>query len=134
MNAAPIGKAYRYDGAQDASHSDRLARIERLARLMDTAFAIPGTRIRFGADSIIGLAPGIGDAITTAMAAYLIYEARKMGLPKRKLLRMGGNMLLDSMIGVVPLVGDVADVFFKGNRRNFQIVRDHFAERDASRR
>jgi hypothetical protein len=128
MKATTIGKAYRYDGARNAAHGDRLARIERIAAIMDTAFAIPGTRIRFGADSIIGLAPGVGDAVTTAVSAYLIYEAHKMGLPKHKLLRMGGNVVLDAMVGAVPLLGDVADVFFRANRRNLKIVRDHFAD------
>ena len=99
--------------------------MDRLARIMDTAFAIPGTRIRFGADTVIGLAPGVGDLVTQAVAAYIIYEAHRLGVPKRKLLRMGGNLLVDTSFGVVPLLGDVADMFFRANKRNMRIVREH---------
>lgn len=112
-------------GSKLSGKAERLARIDRLARIMDTAFAIPGTRIRFGADTVIGLAPGVGDLVTQAVAAYIIYEAHRLGVPKRKLLRMGGNLLVDTAFGVVPILGDVADMFFRANKRNMRIVREH---------
>lgn len=107
------------------SHAERLARVTRLARLMDAAIAIPGTRIRLGADAMLGLAPGVGDLIAKIASAYILYEAHQMGLPKHKLLRMGGNVLVDLVFGSVPVAGDVFDVFWRANMRNIKILRDH---------
>ena len=107
------------------SRRDRIERLERLTRLLDTAIGIPGTNIRFGADGIIGLVPGIGDAITTAMSAWVIYEAHQLGVPKHLLLRMIGNVAADSLIGSVPLVGDLFDVLWRANRRNMRLLREH---------
>jgi hypothetical protein len=132
MSAATAGYTHRFDSARPSSHAARLARLNRIATIMDSAFAIPGTRIRLGADVAIGLVPGVGDLIAQAVAAYLIYEAHKMGLPKHKLLRMGGNVLVDLIFGAVPLFGDVFDVFWRANRRNMRILRDHL-ERQATR-
>ncbi len=107
------------------NHAERLARVTRLARLMDTAIVIPGTRIRLGADAVLGLAPGVGDLIAKIASAYILYEAHQMGLPKHKLLRMGGNVLVDLVFGSVPVAGDVFDVFWRANMRNIKILRDH---------
>jgi hypothetical protein len=107
------------------SHAERLARVTRLARLMDTAIAIPGTKIRLGADAILGLAPGVGDLIAKIASAYILYEAHQMGVPKHKLARMGGNVLVDLVFGSVPVAGDVFDVFWRANMRNIKILRDH---------
>ena len=115
------------------SRRERIERLERLTRLLDTAIGIPGTNIRLGADGIIGLVPGIGDAITTAMSAWVIYEAHQLGVPKHLLLRMVGNVAADSLIGSVPLVGDVFDVMFRANRRNMRLLREHL-ERDGQDR
>ena len=114
----------------------RVARLTRLARLMDTAVRIPGTSIRFGADSVIGLIPGVGDAAGGLIGLYIVNEARRLGLPKRKLLRMLANLGADTFAGSVPLIGDVFDVMFKSHRRNVQIVLDHFGsdERGANGR
>jgi hypothetical protein len=113
------------DFARTLTHSERLARLDRIARVMDTAFAIPGTKIRLGADAVLGLAPGVGDIIAQAVSAYILYEAHRMGVPKYKLLRMGGNILMDLTFGAVPIAGDVFDVFWRSNIRNMKIVRDH---------
>jgi hypothetical protein len=113
------------------THADRhaaLERLDRISRLLDTAFAVPFTGIRFGADSLVGLVPGIGDLLTTGMSAYIIYEAHKLGLPKHKLARMAANLAVDGAVGAVPLVGDLFDVAFKANRRNMRIVREHFGD------
>jgi hypothetical protein len=92
---------------------------------MDTAIAIPGTKIRLGADAILGLAPGVGDLIAKIASAYILYEAHQMGVPKHKLARMGGNVLVDLVFGSVPVAGDVFDVFWRANMRNIKILRDH---------
>jgi hypothetical protein len=102
---------------------DAFERLEQVARLLDTALVIPGTNIRFGADAIVGLVPGIGDVITTAVSAWVIYEARRLGAPRHLVARMIGNVALDGMVGAVPLVGDLFDVMFKSNRKNIRLLR-----------
>lgn len=106
----------------------RLKRIARIARLMDTAVRIPGTGIRFGADSVMGLIPGIGDAAGGLVGLYIINEARRLGLPASKLARMAANVGLDALVGSVPVLGDVFDVYFKSHRRNADMVLEHFGE------
>ena len=120
-----------FAGRMETPYSDRdaaLARLRKLAVLLDTAVTLPGG-IKVGADSIIGLAPGIGDAITTAMAAYFVYEARRLGVPKHKLARMLGNLAIDGLVGAIPILGDLFDVAFKANMRNLAIIEEHFSER-----
>lgn len=131
--AARTFTAGTFAAARPLSQAERVARLERLARFMDAAVAIPGTRIRLGADSVVGLVPGVGDLIAKIAAAYILYEAHQLGLPKHKLLRMGGNVLVDLAFGVVPVAGDVFDVFWRANMRNLRIVRDH-VEKSARRR
>lgn len=104
----------------------RIDRLRRLANLMDEAFTVPGTNYRIGLDSLIGLIPGIGDLATAAVSAYIVKEARALGLPKRKIARMLANIGLDALIGAVPLAGDAFDAFFKANRKNVAIIDKHF--------
>jgi hypothetical protein len=92
---------------------------------MDSAFFIPGLNRRIGLDAVIGLVPGVGDAISAALASYIIWEARQLGLPRWKIARMIGNVAVDTAIGAIPLAGDVFDVFFKANERNLRIIHDH---------
>lgn len=126
-SSSTAGRAGTY--GRTLSHAERVARLERLARVMDAAFAIPGTRIRLGADAALGLVPGVGDLVAKIAAAYILYEAHQLGVPKRKLVRMGGNVLVDLMFGSVPVAGDVFDVFWRANSRNLKIVRDHIERR-----
>src|SRR3954468_18438013 len=111
------------------TRGDAVARMETLATLLDSAILIPGTNQRVGFDALIGLIPGVGDAISAALSAYIIWEARQLGLPRGKSARMSGSGALDSALGAVPLAGDVFDVFFRANRRNMRIVREHLARR-----
>ena len=129
MTAAFAHSARNARFARSASRAERIARIDRLATLLDTRFVIPFTKFRFGADSLIGLAPGIGDAVTTALSLYIVYEAHKLGAPKTVLARMLGNVAIDGVIGVVPVAGDVFDVLWRANRRNMRILHEHL-ERD----
>ncbi len=113
----------------DLDHVEKLRRLRRLhgiARLMDTAIRIPGTGIRFGADSVFGLIPVIGDAGGALVGLYLINEARRMGVPSAKLVQMLGNLGVDAFVGSVPVAGDLFDLFFKSHRRNLDIILDHF--------
>lgn len=111
---------------QDIDRLVRLRRMRGLERLMDTALRIPGTRFSFGADSLMGLIPGIGDFAGAAISLYIVNEARQLGVPNDKLLKMLLNIGFDAAAGSVPLVGDLFDVYFKSNRRNLELVLDHF--------
>lgn len=122
----PIFDAIRASGP---SRADAVARLEMLSRLLDDAFTIPGTNRRIGLDAVIGLVPGIGDTISAALSAYIVWEARNLGLPRWKIARMLGNVALDAAVGAVPLVGDVFDATFKANRRNMRIIREHLGMR-----
>ncbi|MGZ9101804.1 MAG: DUF4112 domain-containing protein [Rhodoplanes sp.] len=119
-------RAFPYEFVRPRSRRDRLeqlARLDAFANLFDTAFVIPGTNVRFGIDALIGLAPGIGDVITTGMSLWLLYEARKLGAPWHVIGRMLGNVAVDGVVGAVPLVGDAFDVLWRGNRRNMRLLR-----------
>ncbi len=105
------------------TRAERIARLEALASLLDTAILIPGTNIRFGADAIIGLVPGLGDLVTTALSLYIVREARALGAPRHLVLRMLGNVAVDGILGIVPLAGDVLDVMWRANRRNMDLLR-----------
>lgn len=108
-----------------------LARIEKLARLLDARYGVPGTRFRFGLDSLVGLIPGIGDTLTLLPSAWMVWRAHQHGLPKSKLARMGINTGLDYAIGLVPVIGDLVDFGFKANLRNAAILREHLETRAA---
>ncbi len=106
---------------REASH----LRLRRLAKLMDSAITVPGLRLRIGADAILGLVPGVGDAAMGLVGVYLIYEAQRLGAPKSAVARMIANLVLDTAIGAIPFVGDIWDVFFRSNDRNMQILARH---------
>jgi hypothetical protein len=100
-----------------------------LAQLFDTAFILPGTNVRFGVEAILRLVPGIGDAAASALSAYLLYEAHRLGIPKQLFARMAANVALEGLVGALPVFGDLFDVGFRANRRNAKILRDYFVER-----
>lgn len=99
--------------------------LELLARWMDTLFEIPGTRIRFGLDAIVGLVPGLGDLLTTLVSLYILGAARRYGVPRSTMLRMAANVAIDAAVGALPLLGDVFDVFWKSNVKNVALLRRH---------
>ena len=100
-------------------------RIEAMETLLERSVTIPGTNHRIGLDAIAGLIPVAGDVITAAMGAWLIWEARNLGLSKWKLWRMAGNVAFDTAVGAIPVVGDVFDFAFRSNSRNLRIVKRH---------
>jgi hypothetical protein len=106
------------------SRAERLARLDALATLLDTALVIPGINVRFGADALIGLIPGIGDLITAALSLFIVREAHQLGAPLHVLVRMLANIAIDAGIGAVPLVGDAFDVLWRANRRNVRLLRE----------
>lgn len=101
------------------------ARVVAMERLLERSFTIPGVNMPVGLDALIGLVPVLGEIVTTAMGAYIIWEARNLGLPKWKLARMGANVLFDTAIGAIPLVGDAADLVFRSNTKNLRIILKH---------
>ncbi len=107
--------------------SVRLARLRRLAWLIDGAFRLPGTGFRFGLNSLIGLLPVGGDAILGVISLYIVYEAAQLGLPRWQLLRMLANVGVEVLGGSVPVLGDVFDMALKANLRNLRIIDEYFA-------
>ena len=101
------------------------ARVEAMEMLLERSFRIPGVNFPGGLDALIGLIPVLGDVITTALGAYIVWEARNLGLSKWQLSRMGANVAFDTLIGLVPLVGDAADLMFRSNSRNLRIIKKH---------
>jgi len=97
-------------------------RIEAIATMLDSRFAIPGTSIRFGVDGLLGLIPGIGDMVSASLSSYFFYEAHKIGARKRVYWKMLWNTLLDTSIGAIPVFGDVFDVWFKANKKNAALL------------
>lgn len=115
-----------FDRGEGMSAHQRLARLDALASFMDSAIVVPGTNIRFGADALIGLIPGIGDAVTAGVSCLIILEARRMGAPGHVVARMIGNVAIDGLVGAIPLFGDIFDVAFRANLRNMRLLRKHF--------
>ena len=100
-------------------------RIEAMEQLLERSFVIPGINRPVGLDAIAGLVPVVGDIVTAALGAYVVWEASNLGMPRWKLWRMAGNVAFDTAVGAIPLVGDVFDVLFRSNTRNLKIVRRH---------
>ncbi len=113
---------------------ERLNRLRSIARLLDARFGIPGTGLRLGLDSILGLVPGVGDAATAAVSLYILMEARRMGVGTPTLLRMGWNVAVDLGLGAVPVLGDVFDFFWKSNLRNIDLLEADLARREKRQR
>lgn len=100
-----------------------LSPLDKLSWILDAAFAIPGTRWRIGVDALLGLIPGVGDTVGAALSTYIIYAAACLGAPKRTLLKMVGNVMVETVIGVIPIVGDIFDIAWRANMRNVELLR-----------
>lgn len=105
------------------TREQRFARIDALSKLLDVAFVLPGTNIRYGIDGLIGLVPVVGDLLTTAISLWIVREARALGAPKHVVARMLGNVALDGVVGLVPFAGDAFDVMFRANVRNMRLLK-----------
>lgn len=100
----------------------------RLAKLLDAQFRIPGTDIRFGLDGLIGLIPGAGDLSTFAVSGYMVWIMAKNGASGFVLARITMNILVDALLGSIPLLGDIFDIAFKANMRNMRLMQEHYQE------
>jgi hypothetical protein len=123
-------RGFRFDFAHSSANpfgnltrEQRLARLNALATLLDIAFILPGTKIRYGVDGVIGLIPVVGDIIATALSLWVVREARAIGAPWHITARMLANVALDGTVGMVPLAGDAFDVMFRANMRNVRLLK-----------
>jgi Domain of unknown function (DUF4112) len=137
-----FGRTFAYGGSGGKSGAEfwsryskgltreqRLAQVRFIARLMDDQFAIPGTNIRFGLDFLLGIFPGLGDAVTSVISLLIVHHAWQIGASKLTLARMLGNIGLDFLVGSVPVVGDLFDVAWKSNRKNARLLEAHLNQR-----
>lgn len=102
-----------------------LQRLRQLSHVLDNAIPIPGTGYRIGLDPILGLLPGAGDTVAGALSAYIVVEAARMGVPRETLLRMASNIVLEVVLGSVPMLGDIFDATWKANARNIELLENH---------
>lgn len=114
--------------AHDNRHESQFKELDWLAELMDDRFRVPGTNIRFGLDSLVGLVPGIGDSVSSLVSAALVFQVWRKGVPAHVVMRMCGNIAMDFVLGSVPVAGDLFDVGWKANRRNVRLARKHLEE------
>ncbi|WP_247714879.1 DUF4112 domain-containing protein [Qipengyuania mesophila] len=100
-------------------------RIEAMEYVLERSLVVPGTKFPIGLDTIIGFVPVLGDFIAAGLAAFIVWEAKNLGLPRWKLWRMLGNVAIDSAVGAVPIVGDAFDMVYRSNTKNLRIVKAH---------
>lgn len=117
----------------NAESQSRLQRLRSLAWLLDNSIPLPGG-FRIGLDAVIGLVPGIGDAIGALVSVFVLNEARMLGAPRSVLMRMSGNVLIETVIGAIPFVGDLFDAGFKANARNIALLERYQLDPVGSRR
>lgn len=122
----------RYDGidpVRDETVSQSVARLDALSKVMDSAVSIPGTNVTMGVDALLGLLPVVGDAISSAIGAYIIWEAKRLGASRVLIARMATNTTIDAVLGSIPVVGDVFDVAYRSNRKNIALLKRHIEKR-----
>jgi len=100
-----------------------------MADWLDSRFRLPGTDIRFGLDSVVGLIPGVGDDLLALPSIYILMSAQNLGASRLVLMRMAGNIGVDMVLGTIPVLGDLFDLGFKSNRRNIALLRRHLDKR-----
>jgi hypothetical protein len=112
----------------DERLQQRREQLQRLAWLLDSSIAIPGTRFTFGVEALLGLVPFVGDAAGVLLSSYILLEAARMGAPKALVFRMAVNVAIEGIVGAVPLLGDIFDAAWKANQRNVRLLEAHFGE------
>jgi hypothetical protein len=125
---AEISAHSAWQAHRRAAVLQRIERLRRLAWVLDALGRVPGTRLRFGLASVFGLAPVAGDAVMALISLYIVAEAARLGLPRRKIVRMLTNVGIEAAIGSVPILGDIFDTFWKANLRNVAIIDTYLAE------
>ncbi|WP_324678505.1 DUF4112 domain-containing protein [Hymenobacter sp. GOD-10R] len=113
---------------QPFTTDERLRWVERVARLMDSQFTLPGTRFRFGLDPLLGLIPFVGDLSTFAVSSMLVLTMMRHGASRHVVIRMALNIFIDTILGAIPIIGNIFDFAYKSNDRNVELLRRHYAE------
>ena len=108
--------------AQSSQHGNAFNRLRQLSHILDNAIPVPGTNYRVGVDPLLGLLPGVGDYLGTAFSAYIVVQAAQLGATKATLFRMVLNIAVDTLIGSVPILGDLFDVTWKANSLNLALL------------
>lgn len=129
MNGAPADTR----GPSGVRAQATIKRIDRLAYWLDNSIKLPGINYRIGYDALIGLVPGVGDAVALGLSAFIVWEAARVGAGRTALVRMIGNVALEMLVGAVPVLGDLFDATYKANARNINILYEHLGV-DAARR
>jgi hypothetical protein len=106
-------------------------RVEAMEKLLERLFVIPGTRQQVGLDVILDLVPVVGDIAAAALGAYIVWEAKNLGMSKWQISRMAGNVGVDWLLGLIPFVGAIPDFFFRSNSRNLKIIKRHLDKHHA---
>ncbi len=123
---------YAIPGSDDPAGPEYLRlfdHLDRTAALLDSRYRIPFTRVRFGWDAIVGLLPVAGDLVTAAVSLHLIRYARRLGADGRLVSRMALNVLIDALLGSIPIIGTFFDVLFRANERNLKLLIDAIEQR-----
>jgi len=107
-------------------------RVEAMEKLLEGLFVVPGINRRVGLDVILDVVPVVGDVAAAALGAYMVWEAKNLGMSKTQMTRMAGNVGVDFLLGLIPWVGAVPDFFFRSNSRNLRIIRRHLDKHHAS--
>lgn len=123
-----------HEAVDAAASSAILKRLKTIAWAVDGVFRVPGTRFRFGLNSVIGATPAAGDVVLAGISLYIVNEARKLGLPKDKIARMLANIGVEVAAGAVPFLGTLFDMGFKANLRNIAIIEEHLGVAPTARR
>ena len=113
---------------------DPLARARTLTNLLDNAVRVPGTSMRFGLDPVLGLIPGLGDVAGAALSGYVVLLASQLGAPTTVIVRMLGNVVIDTVGGTVPVIGDLFDAGWKSNSRNLALLERHLGKPESTKR
>lgn len=113
---------------QTQHRESTIARLRSLTHLLDNALPIPGTKYRIGIDPLIGLLPGGGDVAMSLVSVYIVVEAARLGLSRASLARMMWNLILDALLGVIPMAGDFVDLAWKANSKNLALIEAHLAQ------
>lgn len=114
--------------------ADEVKRLESLAWLLDSSIPVPGTRLRIGLDPLIGLIPVVGDLVGMAFSAYILIQAARLGIPRVTLMRMGFNVTVEAVVGIIPFVGDAFDFWWQANRKNVGLLKEHVLDPGRARR
>ena len=128
ISATTFQTAYGH-AASPENERATLRRLDRLSRVMDSAFSLPIIGSRIGADALLNVVPVAGIVVAKGLSAYLVWEAYRLGVPRPLIARMVGNVAVDFAISAVPVAGWVADIFFRANMRNMTLLRGHLADR-----